>query len=87
MLPDDASSISEEILRPAREESQRRRARVERRRLVVARIGTGAAALLGYYLGHKFAQDVSSASLVQQAIAITVGLLAAAVWPPSARRL
>jgi hypothetical protein len=86
MLPDEASSISEEILRPAREESERRRARVESRRLAVSRISTGAAALLGYYLGHKFAQDVSSTPLVQQAIAITVGLLAAAVWPPSPRR-
>ncbi|WP_374602218.1 hypothetical protein [Arenimonas sp.] len=86
MSPDQAESVAEKLLGPAREESARAQARIARRRQAFSRLSTGAATLVAYYFGHKLALEMTDSPLLQQALAVTIGLVAAVLWQPGRRQ-
>ena len=82
MKPEQANTIADQLLQDARAERKPALAAVASRRSTTTRVVAGMMGIIGYYFGMRLAPDLTANPLAQHGIAVAIGLIAAAVWPP-----
>ena len=82
MKREQANLIAEQLLQDAQAERKPALATVANRRATTTRVVAGMIGIIGYYFGMRLASDLTTNPLAQNGIAVAIGLLAAAVWPP-----
>ena len=81
MNPEQANSIGNQLIKQAEVKREPALERVARRKATFARFVTGLSAILGYYFGKKLAPDLTANPLLQEGIAVALGVLVSLIWP------
>jgi len=82
MKPQQANSIADQLLENARAKREPALVAAASRRSTTTRVVAGMMAIIGYYFGMRLALELTANPLAQNGIAVAIGLVAAAVWPP-----
>ena len=82
MNREQAHLIAEQVLQDAQAERKPALAAVAHRRNTTTRVVAGMTGIIGYYFGMRLSPDVTANPLAQNGIAVAIGLIAAAAWPP-----
>jgi len=82
MKPEQANSIADQLLQDTRAEREPALSAVASRRSTTARVVAGMMGIIGYYFGMRLAPDLTANPLAQNGLAVAIGLVAAAAWPP-----
>ena len=82
MRLEQAKLIADQVVQDAEIARKPGLAAVANRRAMTTHVVAGMMGIVGYYFGMRWAADLMANPLAQQAFAVALGLLAAAVWPP-----
>jgi len=82
MKREQANLIADQLLQEAQAERKPALAATASRRATTTRVVAGMIGIIGYHFGMRLASDLTANVLAQNGIAVAIGLLAAAVWPP-----